>query len=365
MARRTPGVLLDRVVAVVAELPAGQEQIGSGYLVSGRSALTAEHCTRDKSRPDRIAKRLKLVRPFDGASAEVTRPIVRDTSLDVAVLRVEDAPWNADFPPLAFARVDRTQAGKLEDCTGVGFPLFQRDPLESARGTAEVHGTVYQTDERETGRLLMREPLIRPGPMAQPHSRSAVESVDTVESPWGGLSGTLVFYEGHAIGVVVEHHPRQGDNAIRMIGFDRIASSDDIRRLLALATPEALPWATEEVAQPGALSARRGDFADLIEQGVSMIRRLEQHVGLSYGERTGLPVEQQVTHREASEWNTAVERRVTDLFGDDVARRLTLAHELYADEANRAEGDEVDRALNLWRRLVLLLRELEEIPLPP
>ena len=361
MAGRTPGVLLDRVVAVVAELPDGREQIGSGYLVSGRSALTAEHCTRDKSSLDVTAKRLTLVRPFDGASAEVTQPIMRDTSLDVAVLHVEDAPWNADFPPLAFARVDRTQAGKLEDCTGVGFPLFQRDPRENARGTAEVHGTVYQTDEWETGRLLMREPLIRPGPMAQPHARSAVDSVDTVESPWGGLSGTLVFYEGHAIGVVVEHYPRQGDNAIRMIGFDRIASNEANQRLLALPPTEALPWATEELAQPGARSVQRGDFSDLIEQGVSMTRRLEMHVGLSYEERTGLPVEQQVSIREASEWDIAVERRVTDRFGDDVARRLKLAHELYVDELNRDEGDEVERALNLWRRQVSLLRELEEV----
>ena len=42
------GISLDRVVAVVATLADGREQIGSGYLVGGRIVLTAEHCTRDK-----------------------------------------------------------------------------------------------------------------------------------------------------------------------------------------------------------------------------------------------------------------------------------------------------------------------------
>lgn len=42
------GIPIDRVVAVVARLANGLEQVGSGYLVGGWRVLTAEHCTRDK-----------------------------------------------------------------------------------------------------------------------------------------------------------------------------------------------------------------------------------------------------------------------------------------------------------------------------
>jgi uncharacterized protein YbjT (DUF2867 family) len=41
-------VRADRVAAVVATLEDRREQFGSGYLVSGRLVVTAEHCTRDK-----------------------------------------------------------------------------------------------------------------------------------------------------------------------------------------------------------------------------------------------------------------------------------------------------------------------------
>ena len=41
-------VRVDRIAAVVATLRDGREQVGSGYLVSGRLVLTAEHCSRDR-----------------------------------------------------------------------------------------------------------------------------------------------------------------------------------------------------------------------------------------------------------------------------------------------------------------------------
>jgi hypothetical protein len=52
--------------------------------------------------------------------------------------------------------------------------------------------------------------------------------------------------------VVVEHHPRQDENAIRMIGFERIAAeSSKISELLALPTPPAqLPLVARAVWEP-------------------------------------------------------------------------------------------------------------------
>ena len=240
-------IRVDRVAAVAATLRDGREQLGSGYLVSGRLVLTAEHCTRDKVTGEPAA-RLRVVRASDGAMADVA-DLVPDRGLDVAVLRLADgAPWDTGLPPPAFARVDQSQSGVLDDCTGIGFALFQRDPARRTRHTSEFHGRIYQTDERESGRLLMREPLIHPGPVSGPGDAALSERGEAGPSPWGGLSGALLFYRGSAIGVVVEHHPRQGDSALRAIGFEQIAASAEIRQCLSLPGPDSLPWVSEQAA---------------------------------------------------------------------------------------------------------------------
>ena len=299
-------VRVDRVVAVVATLRDGREQIGSGYLTAGRLVLTAEHCTRNKVTGE-SATQLRVVRATDGAVAEVNG-VVSDQHLDVAVLRVaDDAPWDASLPSLAFARVDQSQAGVLYDCTGIGFPLFQRDTGRRTRHTSEFHGKVYQTDERESGRLLMREPLIHPGPVID----------SSADSPWGGLSGALVFYCGNAIGVVTEHHPRQGDSALRMMAFDTLArkaatdpapGARGVAEALGLPNEDQLPWAgTIPIAEAAAAAleearvlSRDGELeaaARLNENAVTLADesdnnelRIQAHLRAShiYGRQAGL-----------------------------------------------------------------------------
>jgi tetratricopeptide (TPR) repeat protein len=240
------GVRLDRIVAVVATLRDGREQIGSGYLVAGAFVLTAAHCTRDKQTLD-TAIRLRVIRASDGGSADVRlSDIVADDVLDVAVLALNNVPWPVDFPPPSFGRVNRGETGMLTDCVGIGFPLFQRDP-HGHRDTSEFHGTIYQTDGAASGHLLVREPLIHPGPIGLPSESTSPAPTNTGPSPWGGLSGAVAFYRGYAIGVVVQHHPRQGDSAIRMMGFDRIVDENaEIAYALGLAGAADLPFVTPQ-----------------------------------------------------------------------------------------------------------------------
>ena len=240
-------VRVDRVVAVVATLRDGREQLGSGYLTGGRLVLTAEHCTCNKV-TEEAAARLRVVRASDGAEADVV-DVVPDRGLDVAVLRLaDDAPWDPGLPPLAFARVDQSQSGVLDDCTCIGFPLFQRDPDRLTRHTAEFHGRLYRTDERESGHLLMREKLIRPGPVTDPES----------EAPSGpGREGTV------AVGRAVRRvdvlprlryrggrgaSPAPGGQRAARVGFERIAAaSTEIRQYLGLPRPGSLRYVSEHV----------------------------------------------------------------------------------------------------------------------
>ena len=235
MSNSRSGISIDRVVAVIATLRNGREQLGTGYLVAADRVLTAEHCTRDNLTGE-PATGMRVVRAGDGSSANVADRVA-DDALDIAVLSIEPFPPSTELTPPMVAKVDQSRTGVLADCVAVGFPSFQRDPRSGARHTAELHGTIYQTDELETGHLLMREHAIRPGAASPPPTDPSAQG-----SPWGGLSGALVFHHGQAIGVVVEHHPRQGEDALRLIGFEQVAKhGGDVQTLLGLGDPDDLP----------------------------------------------------------------------------------------------------------------------------
>jgi tetratricopeptide (TPR) repeat protein len=254
------GIPSDRVVAVVADLDTGLVQIGSGYLVAERRVLTALHCTVDKS-TGRQPRSLRVVRRSDGAEAPAT-PIA--AASDVAVLTVGEGPawaWATALEPPTFGRVDRDRAGELRDCEAVGFPLWQFDPQDQQRNAAELHGTIRVTEDVESGLLVMRDPLL--SDVAAPGAATAEDRADG--SPWGGLSGALVFHQGIGLGVVIEHHPRQGRSAITIMPVERFAAApadgdlDSVPVATALGLPPAdkLPL-VEARPLPGLVDRRRG-----------------------------------------------------------------------------------------------------------
>jgi hypothetical protein len=249
MVRNWVGIPSDRVVAVVASLHAGQVQIGSGYLVNERLVLTALHCAVDK-RTGQPAMRLRVAGRTDGVQAPATL-LASVPDLDVAVLAVEDSPWSmADAPELPqYGRVDRAHSGELRDCQAMGFPLWQLDPKDQGRNSAELHGTIRVTEDAESGFLVMRDPYLES--IAIPATVAAEDRAAT--SAWGGLSGALVFYRGMALGVIAEHHPRQGGSAVRIVPVEGIVAAAAHGGSSAAAMAEALglpPAGTLPLANP-------------------------------------------------------------------------------------------------------------------
>jgi TPR repeat protein len=257
------GIASDRVVAVVARLDTGLVQIGSGYLVTGHRVLTARHCAQDQ-RTGRPAVELGVSRRSGGPEAPATL-LASGSDLDVAVLAVGEGPaWvvPAGLEPPRFGRVDRSHTGELRDCQAVGFPLWQLDPKDLGRNAAELHGTIRVTEDVESGLLVMRDPELAdvtvPGTMG---------SGDPAEgSPWGGLSGALVFWQGIALGVVIEHHPRQGGSSIRILPVERFAApgTGGDADIAAVAATLGLPPAGE-LPLAGALPTGMLPLAGLVE----------------------------------------------------------------------------------------------------
>lgn len=231
------GVRTDRVVAVVAKLASGKTQIGSGYLVAERLVLTAEHCIRDKTAAagiEELPVSLTVRRLSDYAQASVVvagHAGQRATSrvLDLALLEIPENRWPA-VPPIVVGRVDREASGELAPCETVGFPLWQLDPKDSTRSPVQVRGPIRTLDDFGVvpARLILRNPVLETvglSPAAAAMSQDDVKPAS--RSPWGGVSGALVFFRDVAIGVVVEHNPQQGDTSLRIRPLETLTTAED------------------------------------------------------------------------------------------------------------------------------------------
>ncbi|MGW6023932.1 trypsin-like peptidase domain-containing protein [Streptomyces sp. NPDC055099] len=268
-------VPLERVTAVVAELPDGRKRWGSGFLVTPTEVLTAWHCTVDD--PNRGKTPRLEVRRW-ARNEWQTAPVARVTAshgaafvhgswgLDVALLTLEDVPWaGADWGPPLFARVDRSQSGELTDCVVIGYPMYMLEPDMDVR-SAEVRGFIRQGEGGGAGAdfLVLRDEKL--GAVQPPRHVGREQTTRT--SPWGGLSGALVFHQGYALGHVVQHRPYLGNNPLVVVPVDRLARARGTRaRLIATALgvndQNAVPIATGAAEELSGLVELLGQHGDL------------------------------------------------------------------------------------------------------
>lgn len=284
------GIELARVVAVVCELPNGQVQVGSGFLVDAGTVLTAAHCTWDVLNQSKTSVpgssqrlRVRVVQATTGlecGDAPDARLLLGDP-WDVAVLTLVDSPWaRTVFPSVAWARIEQSYAGELTGVVGIGYPLFQRDPKAQSRRHMELHAMVRRTNEAEMDRLLIHDPTITPGPLppggvteGRPPSQGVTEG-----SPWGGMSGTVLFYAEHALAVVVEHHKRQGATTLQATQLASV-----VRAVEADPTRDEARRVVERLGLPGS-HVELVDAEELARLGAAMPLQLLSDLPLQRGD---------------------------------------------------------------------------------
>jgi hypothetical protein len=94
------------------------------------------------------------------------------------------------------------------------FPRWQESGNGGFRDVAEVHGLIRALEGVESQRLVLRDPVL---------GGVAADGGPT----WAGFSGAAVFHGGLLLGVVIEHHARQGDTALQIRPVEAIAEADD------------------------------------------------------------------------------------------------------------------------------------------
>jgi hypothetical protein len=362
MGARAP-VPLDRIVAVIAELADGRQSLGTGFLVSAGVVLTARHCTLDRQQPDRPLARLWVVRDLDGDSravGEVRR--CGAAALDVAVLLLAGPHWSLPDPDPGWAAVDREHAGVLTGCQAAGYPDWQWDPGTGQRSLAQFEGEIRTLEDASSGLLVMRDPLLADVAAARPDESAASAS----PRPWGGLSGAAVLHQGRIIGVVVEHHRRQGGAAIRVLPISRLAAGTDpgtrsVCAALGLPPPGDLPSAADP-AGPIVLRSELGEIvppADIRAAGA--LAPLYQAVLASAGLTGDLL-------RQPSRWPVPTDEQRNQIEALAVAhaeleqtgQAALTAEETYRAGMLAAYGRDVPTALALLRRATELDPELTD-----
>ena len=223
--RASPGSLVslaDRLVEVIAhrgerEPAESRYRYGSGFIVHGRTVLTAAHVVAG-AETVQVRDPARNVYP-----ASVDSRFVGDADgpgPDLALVEIDDE--TLDLPPLGLARVDRdtSSADPVERCHALGYPWFaeNRSP-ETVRETVDAIGVVPVLSKLKGG-LLSVQVSVSPRPLPP-------EQVCLGESEWSGMSGAAVVAAGMLIGVVTEHAPREGPSAITAVPLTALESDPD------------------------------------------------------------------------------------------------------------------------------------------
>ncbi len=213
---------------------------GSGYLISTGWVLTAHHVVKDAvsvgvwlGAPPELAPEAAVV-------VEVGR-VLTVPAADLALLPVGGAADDPLWEPVLFGRLDR-DAGPRVPAAAAGFPRFKLRPSPDRpqvllRELDYAIGTIAGLSDAKTGRFAFAVD-VAPGPDPEPDKHS----------PWEGMSGAAVWATGRLIGVVSQHHPREGPATLTVCPVEQLFGSASAEQLQAwrAALPQ-LPATAEDL----------------------------------------------------------------------------------------------------------------------
>jgi hypothetical protein len=197
--------LVDRIVEVRGDRGPGRSpryRYGSGFVVGGRTVLTAAHVLVDALEVE-LRGSDKRTHPVLFARGWIADP----ERCDLALLELSEAQAEFSWVGLAVIDPKACWGALVESCWSVGFPRFAEVTSKgwSVRKSAHVAGTIAPLSNLDDGLLSLQvratpEDLPGDGPLA--------------ESAWSGMSGAPVFAGKLLVGVVAEHARRRGRSNI-------------------------------------------------------------------------------------------------------------------------------------------------------
>ena len=189
---------------MVARLGSTEEEHtrGSGYLVSPGWVLTACHVVRDAASIGVWLGAPPELAPEAGVAVEPGR-VLAVPAADLALLPVGGQAGDLLGEPALLGRLDR-EPGSPVPVAAAGCPRFKLRPAPDRpdvllRELDYAIGSIAALSDAKTGRFAFAVD-VPPGPDPDPDKHS----------PWEGMSGAAVWASGRLVGVVGQHHLREG-----------------------------------------------------------------------------------------------------------------------------------------------------------
>jgi hypothetical protein len=185
----------------------GKLRRASGLRVGSHSVLTADHCA------DGEDHRVVVGGHEHGAAVEVRS---NDAQIDVAVLTVErslpEVPW------LGCARVDRMSVEDVTNCVALGFPWWKANGKELAQVAGTIPTSEGMKPDSPSGTINNLSMKITNQNIPDPRG-----DLNDPNSPWRGMSGAVVVYQGSLIlGVVRGHAGFEGTRSLVLTPLEAI-----------------------------------------------------------------------------------------------------------------------------------------------
>jgi len=256
---------------------------GSGFIVSDRAVLTADHVA--------AGTRHRVV--LDGTELAVSGCVRSGAEeVDLAVLTLRHPL--ADLAPMPFALVDRGWGGKLTGCWAIGFPRRSKD--DAGRASRQVYGYIRPADGVHAAGKADGAWLTLVGEESSWGDALPDEAAGLVAgdggNPWGGMSGAALVKDDMVIGVVSRYYQEKGPETLTVTPLTALkllpaSKQGEFRAALGLGPLDHLPLLSGDgkVTQPAPAHAGAAVGAGSVAFSVDIRDRYRMRL-----EAAGLPV---------------------------------------------------------------------------